>query len=118
MKPGIIWIAVALLALGVCGILDAAGAVSSSQTITQWWPLAIVGWALAEMLGERRPTLGGMICAAIGVALLADTQSWAGDAVVWSLLAIAIGVSILVDAGRERGRRDGDAADPMTGDVS
>ena len=48
MKPGTVWIAIVLLALGVCGILDAAGVVDSSQTIGQWWPLAVVGWAVAE----------------------------------------------------------------------
>ena len=54
MKPSTVWIAIVLLALGVCGILDAAGVVASSQTIAQWWPLAIVGWALIEMLAARR----------------------------------------------------------------
>ena len=53
MKPSTVWIAIVLLALGVCGILDAAGVVASSQTIAQWWPIAIVGWALTAMLAER-----------------------------------------------------------------
>jgi len=110
MKPSTVWIATVLLALGVCGILDAAGVVASSQTIAQWWPIAIVGWAVAAMIGERRVTLGGVICAAIGVTLLADAQAWAGGAVVWSALAIALGLAILVDAILRRGeRRDGDA---------
>ena len=106
MKPSTVWIAIVLLALGVCGILDAAGVVASSQTIAQWWPLAIVGWALIEMLAGRRITLGGVICTAIGVTLLADTQHWASDAVVWSSLAIVIGVASLVHAGLDRADRD------------
>ena len=110
MKPGTVWIATVLLALGVCGILDAAGVVDSSQTIAQWWPLAVVGWAFCEMLGERRVTLGGVICAAIGLTLLADAQAWASDAVVWSSLAIVIGLAMLFDAALRRGeRRSGDA---------
>jgi sugar phosphate permease len=110
MKPSTMWIAIVLLALGVCGILDAAGVIDSSQTIAQWWPLAIVGWAISEMRATRRVTLGGVICAAIGLTLLADAQAWASGAFLWSSLAIAIGLAILVDASRRRGERhNGDA---------
>ena len=110
MKSSTVWIATVLLALGVCGILDAAGVVASSQTIAQWWPIAIVGWAIAAMLDERRVTLGGVICAAIGMTLLADAQAWADGVLLWSSLAITIGLAILVDASRRRGeRRNGDA---------
>jgi len=105
MKPSTVWIAIVLLALGVCGLLDAAGVVDSSQTIAQWWPLAIVGLALAEMLTVRRVTLGGVIFIAIGVTLLADAQAWASDVLLWSALAITIGLAILVDAGLRRGVR-------------
>jgi len=107
MKPSTIWIAIVLLALGVCGILDAAGVVDSSQTIGQWWPLAVIGWAVAEMLAERRVTLGGVICAAIGLTLLADAQAWVSDTLVWSSLAIFIGLAMLVGAGLSRGDRAG-----------
>ena len=110
MKPSTIWIAIVLLALGVCGILDAAGVVDSSQTIAQWWPLAIVGWAIAEMLAERRVTLGGIISAAIGLTLLADAQAWANGALLWSTLAITIGLAILFDARLRR-------SDPQNGDA-
>ena len=58
MKPSTVWIATVLLALGVCGILDAAGIVDTSQTIAQWWPIAIVGWALdsSDRVQERTKT--------------------------------------------------------------
>jgi sugar phosphate permease len=107
MKSGAMWIAIMLIAVGVCGLLDAAGIVDSSQTIGEWWPIAVVGWALAEMLGARRVTLGGAICAALGVTLLADAQAWASDALVWSSLAIFIGAALLVDAVVRRGDRRG-----------
>lgn len=103
MKPSPVWIAVVLLAVGVCGILDAAGVVSSSQTIGQWWPVAIIGWAISEMLTGRRVTLGGAVCAAIGLTLLADTQALASDTVVWSSLAVFAGTAILVSAALRRG---------------
>ena len=105
MKPSTVWIAIVLLALGVCGLLDAAGVADSSQTIGLWWPLAVIGWALAEMLAERRVTLGGVICTAIGLTLLADAQAWASDVLLWSALAIGIGLAILVHAGLRRGGR-------------
>ena len=59
-------IAAALLAVGVCGILDAAGVVDSSQTIGLWWPLAVVAWPLGEMAAARRVTLGGPFYAPSG----------------------------------------------------
>ena len=84
MKPSTVWIAIVLLALGVCGILDAAGVVDSSQTIALWWPIAVVGWAVAEMLGAHRVTVEGAVCAAFGLTLLADAQAWTSDALQWS----------------------------------
>ena len=119
MKPSTVWVAIVLLALGVCGILDAAGVVASSQTIAQWWPVAIIGWAVAEMLTSRRVTLGGVICAAIGLTLLADAQALASGALLWSALAITIGFAILVDAGLRRGeRRSGDSPTAVGGGAS
>jgi hypothetical protein len=109
MRPTTVWIATVLLAVGACGILDAAGVVDSSQTIAPWWPLAIIGWAFAAMLGERRVTVGGFVCAAIGLTLLADAQAWASGALLWSLLAVTLGLAILVDAVLRRGdHRPGD----------
>ena len=35
MKPGSVWLGIVLLAVGACGLLDAAGVVDSSQTIGQ-----------------------------------------------------------------------------------
>jgi hypothetical protein len=98
MKPSSLVIAAALLAVGVCGILDAAAVVDSSQTIGQWWPLAVVAWPLAEMATARRMTLGGGVCMAVGLTLLADAQGWASDAFVWSSLALFVGFAIIVDA--------------------
>jgi hypothetical protein len=119
MKPSTIWIAIVLLALGVCGILDAAGVVASSQTIAQWWPLAVVGWALTAMLAERRVTLSGVICAAIGLALLADAQAWVSGALLWSSLAITLGLAMLVGASLRRGdHRNGDAPTAVGGGAS
>ena len=98
MKPGAIWIGVALVAIGVCGLLDAAGVVASSHTIGAWWPLVIIGWAVVDMGAARRVTLAGIIWTAVGTALLGDCQQWASDVVVWSTLAAFVGVAILTAA--------------------
>ena len=107
MKPSTVWVGIVLLAVGVCGLLDAAGVVDSSQTIGQWWPLAIIGWPVIEMLAARHLTLGGVICTAVGLTLLADAQQWASGALVWSALAVFVGLSVLTAANAHR--RDGDA---------
>jgi hypothetical protein len=113
MKAGSVWFGAVLVAVGLCGFLDAAGVVDSSQTIGQWWPLAILGWPLVEMAAARRVTLGGAICAAVGLTLLADVQAWASDVVVWSSLAAFVGVAILMAAVSRRERRNGNA--PVNG---
>jgi len=98
MKPGSVWGGIALLAVGACGLFDAAGILDSSQTIGQWWPLAVIGWPLAEMLATRRVTLGGVVWAAVGLTLLADVQQWTSDVVVWSGLAVFVGLAVLAVA--------------------
>ena len=114
------WVGIAVLAVGACGLLDAAGIVDSSQTIGQWWPLAVIGWPLVEMSAARRVTLGGVVCAAVGVALLADTQPWTSDVVVWSGLAVVVGIAVLTAAiYRRREPVDGNSAGtPVSGAVS
>ena len=107
MKPCAIWVAIVLLVVGVCGILDAASVLDWNRTVGQWWPLVIIGWAIADMVPVRRLTLGGTIWVAIGLTLLADVQEWAGDAFVWSSLALFIGVALLAGAFLSRGDRAG-----------
>lgn len=118
MKPGTRWIAIVLLAVGLCGILDATGLVESSQTIGTWWPLAVIGWPLVEMVAVRRVTLGGVICLGIGLTLLADELALADDGLVWSMLAAFIGLALLVEALMKRGegqKREDTYATPRGG---
>jgi sugar phosphate permease len=120
MKPGTVWIGIVLIAVGLCGMLNAAGVVDSSQTIGQWWPLAVLGWPVADMLGARRLTVGGMVCAAVGLALLADAQEWTSDVVVWSALPVFVGTAVLTAAlYRRLEQHDGTGAGtPVNGAVS
>jgi hypothetical protein len=107
MRPRSIWLGLVLLAIAACGLLDASGLVASSDTIGQWWPLAVVTWPVAEMLADRKVTAIGAICVGVGVALLTDVQEWVGDLYVWSILAGLAGVAILAAAGFRREQQDG-----------
>ncbi len=92
------WVGLLLVALGVCGFLDAAGIADWSRTIGQWWPLIIVAWAVIDMVRDSRATWWGIVWSAVGIALLADVQEWASDPVVWSALAIFVGGVVLAGA--------------------
>ena len=110
MSPVRLWFGLVFLAMGVLAILDAVGTIAWSQTFEEWWPVAIVGWGLADMLADRRFSLGGTIVVAIGITLLADEQAWTAEALVWSILFLLVGAAILLpgshrkhdDAGEDR----------------
>ena len=95
MKPVRLWIGLVFLTLGVFGILDAAGTLESSETIDQWWPVAIIGLGLIGMLVERRISLGPGIVVVIGLLLLADQQEWTDKDLFGPMLLIAIGLVVL-----------------------
>lgn len=119
MSPVRVWFGLVFLAMGVLAILDATGAVSWSTAFDGWWPVAIVGWGLADVVAHRRFELGGVVIAVIGCALLAEQQAWAGEALVWSVLFLLVGAAILVldrhRAPRPAGEdRPAEAATPAT----
>ncbi|HET7234928.1 MAG TPA: LiaF domain-containing protein [Actinomycetota bacterium] len=95
MKPIRLWIGLVLVALGVFGILDATGALDSSETIEQWWPVAIIGLGIIGMLVERRVGLGPAIVVGIGFLLLADQQQWTDEDLFGPVVLILIGVLVL-----------------------
>lgn len=102
MKPIRLWIGLVLVALGVFGILDAAGALDSSETIDRWWPVAIIGLGLIGMFVERRIALGPGIVVVIGILLLADQQRWTDEDLFGPVLLIAIGLVVLSGLWRHR----------------
>ncbi|HEV8651021.1 MAG TPA: hypothetical protein VG276_16905 [Actinomycetes bacterium] len=100
-----------LLALGTFGILDVTGTLAWGQMVSQWWPLAIIGFGLAVMVEGRCVSLGSATITTIGLALLMDNQNWWNkDArnAVWSLLLASVGLAVLfgVGLGGKPGRRD------------
>jgi hypothetical protein len=102
MKPVRLWIGLVLLTLGIFGILDATGALDSSETIDKWWPVAIIGLGLIAMLVERRISLGPGIVVLIGFLLLADQQQWTDEDLFGPVLLIAIGLVVLSGLWRHR----------------
>lgn len=105
MKPVRVWVGLVFLAMGALGVLELTGTLDWDQTIDQWWPVAIIGWGIADMLADRRVTLGGTIIAAIGLTLLGDEQGWAIEGLTWTLLFLFIGGAILLGPTARRTRK-------------
>jgi hypothetical protein len=105
MKPIRIWIGLVFLTLGVLGILDATGALESTQLIDDWWPLAVIGLGAIGMIAERRISLGPSIVVGIGVLLLAGQQGWSDEDLFGPAILVVIGLVVLSGLwrrGRER----------------
>lgn len=105
MKPIRIWIGLVFLTLGVLGILDATGALESTQLIDDWWPLAVIGLGVIGMIAERRISLGPSIVVVIGLLLLAGQQGWSEEDLFGPAILVVIGLIVLSGLwrrGRER----------------
>jgi hypothetical protein len=102
MNPVRLWFGLVFVAMGILAILAGTGTIAWSQTFEEWWPVAIVGWGVADMLAARRISLGSGIIAAIGITLLADEQGWSGEAFVWSMLFLLVGTAILMPGSRRK----------------
>ena len=107
LSSGRFWSGMLLVLLGACGFLDAAGVAEWSATVGAWWPLALVAWATIDMVADEAVSLQGLVWTAIGVALLADVQGWASDVVIWSSLAVLVGLACMIAATLGLARRDG-----------
>jgi hypothetical protein len=115
MNPVRLWFGLVFVAMGILAILAGTGTIAWSQTFEEWWPVAIVGWGVADMLAAHRISLGSAIIAAIGITLLAAEQGWSGEAFVWSMLFLLIGTAILIPGTR---RKDAGANDRARSSVT
>jgi hypothetical protein len=113
VKPVRIWVGLVFLGLGVLAILEATGTLDWDRTVGEWWPVAIIGWGLAEALQDRRMTFWDGVITAGGVALLADEQGWGSEAVVWAGLFIFIGLVVLLTPGTPHQRTAIDEGSPV-----
>lgn len=106
MRPMRIWVGLVLIALGVVGLLDAAGVLDFGTTVDRWWPLGLLALAALLALTERRIGLGSLVIGLLSVILLVDTLDLVVLGVaVWGSLAIAAGLAVLFTVagpGRQR----------------
>lgn len=105
MKLVRIWLGLVLLALGVFGIVDAAGGPDAGSTIGRWWPLAMIGLGLTAMWSQRRISIMPVVVTALGVVLLAGTQDWTDEDLFWPTLLVVFGAVLLAGVLRGHGRR-------------
>ena len=96
MRPVRMWAGLIFLTLGILGILAMTGTLDWDKTVGEWWPVAIIGWALAGMFTERTFDLDWSILAVFGIALLADQQGWAVEGLIWTMMFLFIGAAILI----------------------
>jgi len=93
-----IWISSILIIVGGLFLLEAIEVIDAGQTIGDWWPLAIVGAGLLELLmGRPRHWLGPLVLMAIGSLILLRTTDTVTDfgPVVWAVIFIVVGLAIL-----------------------
>jgi predicted membrane protein len=93
MSPVRIWIGLVLLALGVIGILQAAGA--GLGGVIDWWPIAVIGLGLTALVMRRRATVGPLLIIALGFVLLADQLSWTTGSLFGPALLVVLGLIVL-----------------------
>lgn len=105
MRPMRVWIGGTLVALGVLWLLDAADVLAAGSLIERWWPVAILALAVLAAVAERRVSIGPAVLALIGAILLVDQLALVdADAIVWPTVAVIVGVWLVFDLGRRRGR--------------
>ncbi|MFD8499877.1 hypothetical protein [Amycolatopsis sp. NPDC059657] len=100
-----LWVGIVLVAVGVFGILDAAGIVGFGVTVGRWWPLAVIGLGLSAMWSERRVSFGPVAVTGLGLMLLAGQLEWADRDLFWPALLLLAGAALLAGLWRrETGR--------------
>jgi len=90
-----------IVAIGCLLLLDNMGIVRFHD-VWQYWPALLVAWGVSHVIDSRTPSgwVWGGLVALVGAFLLLDTFDILtfNFAVVWPLLLIAFGVSVLVRA--------------------
>lgn len=105
------WFAGVLIAVGVVWLLDAAHVLDGATTIDHWWPIAVIALGLVAALSERRLGLGPVVLVVIGALLLFDQLRQKDlNAIVWPVVAIAIGLWLLFNRGQWRQVRNEESA--------
>ena len=102
MKAVRIWIGLALLALGVFGVLGATDVLDSGDVLGRWWPVVVIGLGVAAMISHRTVSAGPVVLTALGFVLLVETLGLTTHSVLWPAVLVLVGLAVLAGL---RGRR-------------
>lgn len=111
------WIGMVLVALGVFGLLDAAGVLDAGVTIGRWWPVAVIGLGVAAVVTQRRLSVGPVVVTVVGLVLLASRQGWLVSSLIGPLVLVAVGLAVMAGVVRAR-RPDGPALAVLGGSTT
>lgn len=95
-----------LLVVGAVLLMDLAGWLDAGSVIGRWWPTVIVAAGLVQMLMNPRAVVGALILIGFGGFLLLFTLGIIGAsfwAIIWPLIIIVIGASVLLGRGGRTG---------------
>jgi len=87
-----------LILLGVLFLIDNLNILSldTGDVIGTWWPLAIVFLGVVQLLSTRGSSPAGpLLLIGIGASLQLLTLDWVGWGVIWPLIIIGVGLSVL-----------------------
>jgi hypothetical protein len=98
-SPGRLVVGLSLVGLGVVAILDGADVVGWQGVVGDWWPAAVIGLGLAQMVSDRRISWGSGGLVGLGVVLLLGTTGALGGrglSIVWPVLLILLGLAVII----------------------
>lgn len=107
------WFGGVLVVVGVLWLLDAADVLDAGAVSATWWPVAVIGLAVAAAVAQRRFSVGPVVVLVVGVALLlgrlADVDL---SAYLWPVVAIVVGGMVLLRLALHRRVGPGPAGAP------
>lgn len=103
-----LWIGVAVLAVGVLELMDAAG-LYDADPLLSWWPVLLVALGLL-LLARGLPSgrwFPGAVVLLVGGSLLGGRLGWLEDGLdkLWPLILVLLGLAIM-SRGMRRGERE------------
>jgi hypothetical protein len=85
------------VAIGVLALTGQAGWVDAWGLVTDWWPMLVLWFGLAQLVGRPRNPVGGAISILVGAGLLAFTLGAVDSlTLLWPLLLVGLGLWLLL----------------------
>jgi hypothetical protein len=98
MKPVRMWLGLLLVTLGAFGMMDVLGILSWEDTVSRWWPVALITLGLITMASERRISFGPSLVTGIGALLLLGRLGLMDASAAGPLVLLGVGVAIFVSS--------------------